>query len=271
MGEVNVKLEGKVAIVTGAAGGLGRAYVNRLASLGADIGAIDLSFDGASTGFQTSARTVADEVQSKGRRCVTFQGDLGERRAACDAIEAVIRAFGRIDVLVNNAGGAITPVERSSPSNCPEEDAFKLFGANLWSTIFCCQAAVPIMKSQSSGSIINTSSVAAHSVAPNGRLALYGAAKAAVTHYTRNLAAELGPHGIRVNCIAPGIIMTPRVKAQSQARGIGVDSELKGIPMRRFGEAEDCAGVIEFLATDLSRYVTGECISASGGALLTPH
>jgi NAD(P)-dependent dehydrogenase (short-subunit alcohol dehydrogenase family) len=127
------------------------------------------------------------------------------------------------------------------------------------------------MKSQSSGSIINTSSVAAHSVAPNGRLALYGATKAAVTHYTRNLAAEVGPHGIRVNCIAPGIIMTPRVKAQSQARGIGVDSELKGIPMRRFGEAEDCAGVIEFLATDLSRYVTGECISASGGALLTPH
>jgi 3-oxoacyl-[acyl-carrier protein] reductase len=127
------------------------------------------------------------------------------------------------------------------------------------------------MKSQSSGSIINTSSVAAHSVARGGRLAIYGAAKAAVAHYTRNLAAELGPHGIRVNCVAPGVIMTPRVKAQSQARGIGVESELKSIPMRRFGEAEDCAGVIEFLATDLSRYVTGECISVSGGALLTPH
>jgi NAD(P)-dependent dehydrogenase (short-subunit alcohol dehydrogenase family) len=256
-----LKLEGKVAIVTGAAGGLGRAYVNRLASLGADIGAVDVSFDDAVSGFRTSARTIADEVQSKGRRCVSFEGDLGEKTTARAAI----------DVLVNNAGGAITPVERSSPSNCPEEDIFKLFGANLWSTIFCCQAAVPIMKSQSSGSIINTSSVAAHSVASNGRLALYGATKAAVTHYTRNLAAEVGPHGIRVNCIAPGIIMTPRVKAQSQARGIGVDSELKGIPMRRFGEAEDCAGVIEFLATDLSRYVTGECISASGGALLTPH
>jgi NAD(P)-dependent dehydrogenase (short-subunit alcohol dehydrogenase family) len=247
LAEVSGKLQGKVAVVTGAAGGLGRAYVNRLASLGADIGAIDLNLYGSGNGYQASAQTIGDEVQSKGKRFVSFQGDLGQRNIAFEAIDAVVRAFARIDVLVNNAG---TPVERSSPSNSPEEDNSKLFDANLWSTIFCCQAAVPIMKSQSSGSIINTSSVAAHSVAPSGRLALYGAAKAAVTHYTRNLAAELGPHGIRVNCVAPGIIMTPRVKAQSQARGIGVESELKGIPMRRFGEAEDCAGVIEFLATD---------------------
>lgn len=266
-----MKLQGKVAVVTGAAGGLGRAYVNRLASLGADIGAIDLNLDGSGNGYQASAQTIADEVQSKGKRFVSFQGDLGQRSTAFEAIDAIVRAFGRIDILVNNAGGAITPVERSSPSNSPQEDNSKLFDANLWSTVFCCQAAVPIMKSQSSGSIINTSSVAAHSVARGGRLAMYGAAKAAVAHYTRNLAAELGPHGIRVNCVAPGIIMTPRVKAQSQARGIGVESELKSIPMRRFGEAEDCAGVIEFLATDLSRYVTGECISVSGGALLTPH
>jgi NAD(P)-dependent dehydrogenase (short-subunit alcohol dehydrogenase family) len=201
-----VKLQGKVAVVTGAAGGLGRAYVNRLASLGADIGVIDLNLDGSGNGYQASAQTIADEVQSKGKRFMSFQGDLGQRNTAFEAIDAVVRAFGRIDVLVNNAGGAITPVERSSPSDSPEEDNSKLFDANLWSTVFCCQAAVPIMKSQSSGSIINTSSVAAHSVAPNGRLALYGAAKAAVTHYTRNLAAELGPHGIRVNCVAPGII-----------------------------------------------------------------
>jgi NAD(P)-dependent dehydrogenase (short-subunit alcohol dehydrogenase family) len=271
LAEVNVKLQGKVAVVTGAAGGLGRAYVNRLASLGADIGAIDLNLDGSGNGYQASAQTIADEVQSRGKRFVSFQGDLGQRSTAFEAIDAIVRAFGRIDILVNNAGGAITPVERSSPSNSPQEDNSKLFDANLWSTVFCCQAAVPIMKSQSSGSIINTSSVAAHSVARGGRLAIYGAAKAAVAHYTRNLAAELGPHGIRVNCVAPGVIMTPRVKAQSQARGIGVESELKSIPMRRFGEAEDCAGVIEFLATDLSRYVTGECISVSGGALLTPH
>jgi NAD(P)-dependent dehydrogenase (short-subunit alcohol dehydrogenase family) len=263
-----MKLRGKVAIVTGAAGGLGRAYVTRLASLGADIGVLDLSFDTSDKG---SIRSIVDEVWSIGRRCVSFEGDLGQRATASEAIQRIASDLGRIDILVNNAGGAITPAERSSASNCPDEDISKLFDANLWSTVYCCQAAVPIMKAQSSGSIINTSSVAAHSIAANGRLALYGASKAAVAHFTRNLAAELGPHGIRVNCIAPGIIMTPRVKAQAQARGIGVDSELRNIPLRRFGEAEDCAGVIEFLATDLSRYVTGECISASGGALLTPH
>jgi NAD(P)-dependent dehydrogenase (short-subunit alcohol dehydrogenase family) len=266
-----VTLQGKVAVVTGAAGGLGRAYVNRLASLGADIGAIDLNLAGSDDGYLASAQSLAEEVRAKGTRFVSFEGDLGQRKTALEAIEAIVKHLGRIDVLVNNAGGAITPVERSLPSTSPDEDNSKLFEANLWSTVHCCQAVAPIMIAQSSGSIINTSSVAAHAVAAGGRLALYGAAKAAVAHYTRNLAAELGPKGVRVNCIAPGIIMTPRVKAQSQARGIGVESELRSIPLRRFGEAEDCAGVIEFLASDLSRYVTGECITVSGGALLTPH
>lgn len=264
-------LQGKVAVVTGAAGGLGRAYVERLASLGADIGAIDLNFGGSDDGYLASAQSIGEAMRAKGRRFVSFEGDLGQRANAVEAIGAIVKQLGRIDILVNNAGGAITPVERSLPSVSPDEDNAKLFEANLWSTVYCCQAAIPVMKAQSSGSIINTSSLAALSVARGGRLALYGASKAAVTHYTRTLAAELGPHGIRVNCIAPGIIMTPRVKAQSLARGIGVDSELKKIPMQRFGEAEDCAGVIEFLATDLSRYVTGECISVSGGSSLTPH
>jgi 3-oxoacyl-[acyl-carrier protein] reductase len=242
-----------------------------LASLGADIGAIDLNFAGSDNGYLASAQSLAEEVRAKGVRFVSFEGDLAQRKTALEAIEAIVKDLGRIDILVNNAGGAITPVERSLPSTSPDEDNFKLFDANLWSTVHCCQAVAPIMKAQSSGSIINTSSVAGHAAAAGGRLALYGAAKAAVTHYTRSLAAELGPNGIRVNCIAPGIIMTPRVKAQSGARGIGVESELRGIPLRRFGEAEDCAGVIEFLASDLSRYITGECITVSGGALLTPH
>ncbi len=264
-------LKGKVAVVTGAAGGLGRAYVIRLASLGAAIGAIDLNFAGSDDGYLASSQSLAEEVRSKGTRFASFEGDLGQRKIASKAIEAIVKDLGRIDILVNNAGGAITPVERSLPSSSPDEDSAKLFEANFWSTVHCCQAVAPIMQAQSSGSIINTSSIAAHTVAAGGRLALYGAAKAAVAHYTRTLACELGPKGIRVNCIAPGIIMTPRVKAQSEARGIGVGSDLRGIPLRRFGEAEDCAGVIEFLASDLSRYVTGECISVSGGALLTPH
>jgi 3-oxoacyl-[acyl-carrier protein] reductase len=267
-----MKLKGKIAVVTGASGGLGRAYVARLAMLGADIGALDLTF-GTSESSPDGLRrpSISEGVRSFGGRCVTVPGDLGCRQTASAALNSIAEQLGPIDILVNNAGGALTPVERGAASVCPDEDIEKLFEANLWSTVYCCQAVAPMMKSRGSGSIINTSSVAGHAVVPNGRLALYGTAKAAITHYTRNLAAELGPHGIRVNCIAPGIIMTPRVKAQAQARGIGTDSELRGIPLRRFGEADDCAGVIEFLATDLSRYVTGQCIAVCGGSLLGAH
>jgi NAD(P)-dependent dehydrogenase (short-subunit alcohol dehydrogenase family) len=118
--------------------------------------------------------------------------------------------------------------------------------------------------------IVNTSSTAARTVARGGSLSHYGSAKAAVTHYTRDLAAELGPSGIRVNAIAPGVMLTARVKSLAEQRGIGVASEANHVPLRRLGEVEDCAGVVEFLVTDLSRYVTGQCISVCGGASLTP-
>jgi NAD(P)-dependent dehydrogenase (short-subunit alcohol dehydrogenase family) len=92
-----------------------------------------------------------------------------------------------------------------------------------------------------------------------------------VTQYTRYLAAELGPYGIRANCLAPGIIMTSRVAAQAAARGVGTNEEADRVPLRRLGQVEDCAGVLEFLVTDLSQYVTGQVISVCGGAVLTPN
>jgi NAD(P)-dependent dehydrogenase (short-subunit alcohol dehydrogenase family) len=104
-----------------------------------------------------------------------------------------------------------------------------------------------------------------------GLLAAYSAAKAAVTQYTRYLAAELGPHGIRANCLAPGIMMTSRVAAQAATRGVGTNEEAERVPLRRLGQVEDCAGVLEFLVTDLSQYVTGQVISVCGGAVLTPN
>lgn len=266
-----MSLQGKVAIVTGAARGLGRAYALRLARLGADVAIFDVDLAGAGKFGETlTAATVSQEVQALGRQSIEVQADLADRDAVNDAAGRVRDRFGRIDILINNAGGAITPPERSKPSVMTDEDIRRIFDVNFMSTIYCCQAVAPIMVAQKSGVIVNTSSTAARTVARGGSLSHYGSAKAAVTHYTRDLAAELGPSGIRVNAIAPGVMLTARVKSLAEQRGIGVASEANHVPLRRLGEVEDCAGVVEFLVTDLSRYVTGQCISVCGGASLTP-
>jgi NAD(P)-dependent dehydrogenase (short-subunit alcohol dehydrogenase family) len=179
--------------------------------------------------------------------------------------------FGRIDILVNNAGGALTPAERSRASETPEQDTRFLLDVNYMSAVHCCQAAAAIMKAQSTGVIVNISAQSGISVYGQGLLAAYSAAKAAMTHYTRYLAAELGPYGIRANCLAPGIMMTSRVAAQAALRRIGTNEQADRIPLRRLGQVEDCAGVLEFPATDLSQYVTGQVISVCGGAVLTPN
>jgi 3-oxoacyl-[acyl-carrier protein] reductase len=127
------------------------------------------------------------------------------------------------------------------------------------------------MKRQGSGVIVNISSQSGITTYQQGLLAAYSASKAAVTHYTRYLAAELGPHGIRANCLAPGVMLTARVAAQAAQRGVGTDEEAQKVPLRRLGRVEDCAGVLEFLCTDLSQYVTGQVISVCGGAVLTPN
>jgi NAD(P)-dependent dehydrogenase (short-subunit alcohol dehydrogenase family) len=265
-----MSLDGKVAVVTGAARGLGRAYALRLARLGADVAVIDIDLAGAAKfGEALTAPTVVAEIEALGRRSIGIEANLADRDAVTAAMSRVRDALGRIDILVNNAGGAITPVERSKPSIVPDEDIRLTFDANLMSTIYCCQAVIPDMKAAKAGVIVNTASTAARVIAPGGALSLYGVAKAAVTHYTRDLAAELGPFGIRVNAIAPGVMLTARIKALAEQRGIGTGSEAARIPLRRLGEPEDCAGVIEFLVSDLSRYVTGQCISVCGGAALT--
>lgn len=267
-----MKLIGKVAIVTGAARGLGRAYALRLARLGADVVVVDINLNAAAEfGEQLEASSVSAEIEMLGRRSIGIQADLTRREEVNAMVAEVMRQFGRIDIIVNNAGGALTPAERSMPSITPEDDTRFLMDVNYMSAVHCCQAVAPIMKQQGAGSIINISSQSGITTYKQGLLSAYAASKAAVTHYTRALAAELGPHGIRANCLAPGVMMTARVAAQAAKRGVGTDDEAAQIPLRRFGRVEDCAGVVEFLATDLSQYVTGQVISVCGGAVLTPN
>lgn len=265
-------LDGKVAIVTGAARGLGRAYALKLAELGADVVIADLKLDGAKDwGEVLSAESVPAEIIAKGRRSIGVEGDLTRPEAVTRLFDETMKAFGRVDILVNNAGGAIARESGPLASETTQADYDLLMDVNLRSCLLCCQAAAPIMTAQGSGAIVNITSQTGVSMLPGGLLAVYGAAKAAVASLTRNLASELGPNGIRVNAIAPGIIMTARVATQAAQRGIGTNSQANGLPLRRLGTVEDLTGVLEFLATDQSRYVTGQVICADGGAVLHPN
>ncbi len=266
-----MRLEGKVAIVTGAARGIGRAFALHLASLGADVLVADVSFAAAREyGEELSAENVAQEIAALGRRSVLFEADLKEAAAAQEMVRRCLAELGRLDILVNNAGGNITPHEASAASVVSEEDMRIQFDINFMTMVHGVQAAAPVFKEQKSGVIVNMSSAAVRYITPLGRMASYGAAKAAVAHYTKSLAMELGPYGVRVNSMAPGIIWTSRMKTLSEVRGIGRASDVGRVPLGRYGTPEDCALVLEFLVTDLSRYVTGQSISVCGGTHMMP-
>ena len=256
-------LAGKVAIVTGAARGLGRAYALRLAALGADVVVCDIRLDAAvEFGEALAEATVADECRAHGVRAVGITADLTDRQQVASMVDQAVAELGGIDILVNNAGGMLRPIERSAASTMDLDDLQFIMDVNLMSTVHCCQLVVPTMKARGGGRIVNVSSTAAFSGGVT--FASYGMAKAAIIRYTRSLATELGPFGIHVNCIAPSLIATSRANAQFPERVAAAER----IPLRRLGTPEDAAKVVEFLCTDLSDYVTGQCIVVCGGNYL---
>ncbi len=267
-----MELKQKVAIVTGAGRGIGRAIALRLAAQGADVvvAARDLAH-AERYGEELGAATVPDEIHALGRKSIGFEGDLCSRDVAKALIERTLETFGRIDILVNNAGGALSPVERSKASAMTDEDIEYMLKLNMLSAVYCCQEALPSMRARKAGSIINIASVAGvDSSKREGRLAPYGIAKAGLIHFTRYLAQDVGPDNIRANCIAAGTIATARILQSSKARGIGTDADLARISLRRLGTPDEVASVVQFFASDLSAYVTGQCLSVCGGVILTP-
>ncbi len=260
------KLKGKVALVTGGARGLGRAYVLHLAKLGADVVVNDIDLNAAAEYNEAlSAPTVMAEVEALGGRALGIVADVADQDAVNGMFEEIMSTFGRVDILVNNAGGALNTPPNNSAATADMAHYQYIMNLNLTGTIHCCQAASRPMIEQRSGRIVNVSSQAGLWSGHNGNGVAYKVAKAGIAHYTRALAAELGPHNINVNAIAPGWILSSRAVAA------GRDSEatrarlLQQVPLGRLGLPEDCAKVVEFLVTDLSDYVTGQCIPVCGG------
>jgi len=262
------KLKGKLALVTGAARGIGRSHALRLARLGADIVINDIDLESYKEfGERLSAPTVMDEVRALGVRCSGIEADVGSR----DQIEAmfknVLDEYGHIDILINNAGGLAGEVSRSSASSVSEKDLRATIDRNLMGTIFCCQEAAEPMKRQGWGRIVNTASQAALQAQQEGVYASYGVAKAGVIAYTRYLAQELSPYGVTVNCVAPAYVSTQRLEQKVFSLPGWREKILAQIPLGRMGEPDDISKVVEFFVTDLGDYITGQCVSVCGGAI----
>jgi 3-oxoacyl-[acyl-carrier protein] reductase len=264
------KLDGKVAIVTGAARGLGRAYAKRLAGLGAKVAVTDINLRSYEE-FETEARdmtgdsTVA-EIAAMGGAAIGIEVDVTDHEAVSAMVARVVQEWSRVDVLVANAGGGRGRPMDTKASILDPALLQLVTAMNLFGTVYAVNAVAPAMKEQRSGKIITVASIAGTAASRDGGYAHYGAAKAAIAHYTRYLAQDLGPFGITANCIAPGVIATGRIMASVIAGSIQSNqdrSEL--VALRRLGTVEDCAKVVEFLATDLSDYVTGAVIPVDGG------
>ena len=242
-------LDGKVALVTGGAQGIGAAAAVALARFGADIAICDRNVEGM--------QNTAAAVEASDRRCVTGELDVRDPEAVDRWLGEVGRELGRVDVLVNNAGGGFY----ATVLDVNAKGQRALIDENFTSVTTFVRGCVPLMGA--GGSIINITSIEAHRAAPG--FGIYAAMKAAVESLTKTLALELAPQKIRVNAIAPDAIPTPGDEVHAEA--VQVDREAYGrkVPLG-WGNVDDCAGPIVFLAGDLSRFITGSVLHVDGGS-----
>ena len=241
-------LEGKVALVTGAGRGIGKAIALRYAEAGADVAFTDLVINEA-------VEATVKELEAMGVKAKAYASNAANFDETHEVVKQVVADFGRIDVLVNNAG--ITKDGLMMRMSEAQWDA--VLNVNLKSAFNFIHAVVPVMAKQRSGSIINMSSVVG--VSGNAGQCNYSASKAGMIGLAKSIAKEMGPRGIRANCIAPGFIITEMTNQLSQEIK---DQWAAQIPLRRGGTPEDVANVALFLASDLSSYVSGQVIHCCG-------
>lgn len=242
-------LEGKTAIVTGAARGIGKAIAVRFAGEGCNIAFTDLAID-------DNVKATEHEIAALGVKVKAYASNAADFEGTHTVVNEIVKDFGRIDILVNNAG-----ITRDGlMMRMSEQQWDSVINVNLKSAFNFIHALTPVMMKQKAGSIINMSSVVG--VHGNAGQANYSASKAGMIGLAKSVARELGSRGIRANAIAPGFIITEMThRLSDEVR----DEWIKQIPLRRGGKPEDVADVALFLASDLSSYVTGQVIQIDGG------
>ncbi len=246
----SILLTNRVAVVTGAAQGIGAATAVALARFGADVAVFDMNPE--------ALPEVVAQVESAGRRCVSDVLDGRDGDAVAGFLGRVHSELGPIDTLVNNVGGGFwAPFDQVSPKG-----EATLVAENFTSVTNCVRHGVPLMAQ--GASIVNVTSVEAYHAAPG--FAVYAAMKAAVTQFTQSIALELGDRGIRVNCVAPDMIATPGDAGLAEVSSAMIEG-LHPTPLRRMATPDECAAVIVFLASDMAGFVTGSSIPVDGGTV----
>ena len=248
------ELKGSIAVVTGAASGIGRASALRLAADGATIGLLDLNDDGLA---ETQAL-----IEAQGEEALSVRTDLLDRDDISNAFERIRKELGPVDVLFNNAGGSARAGTRSFPNASPEQWD-EVLTLNLRAVGDCTREVVKGMKERRRGRIISTSSEQAFRGGPG--FTDYSAAKAGLLGFTRSLALEMAPYGVTVNAICPGVIRTGLTDRMPKER---IEASIATIPMGRIGEPEEIAHAVSFFASPGASYVTGSYLLVTGGRTL---
>jgi 3-oxoacyl-[acyl-carrier protein] reductase len=248
-------LTGKVALVTGASSGIGAATAATLADLGARV-AIGYFHN------ESGAEKVRQGIAGAGGTALAIRADVRKAAEIAALVDRVVKDLGPIDVLVNNAGSL---VKRLPIRDVTEEQWDNIMDLNLKSAMLCSQAVVPSMVERQKGAIVNIVSIAGRNGGGPGA-GPYATAKAGLIAFTKSLAKEMAPHGVRVNAVSPGVIDTPFHEVFSTPEMIA--GFVKGIPMGRVGTSMECATAIAFLASDAAAYIVGETVEVNGGQLM---
>jgi 3-oxoacyl-[acyl-carrier protein] reductase len=251
---MKMEFQGKVALVTGATKGIGRGIARAMAAQGASVAICSRTW--------LPLETVAKEIEASGGKALAMKVDVSSSKDVEDMFGKVLDRWGKLDILVNNAGIYFT----SPVVETPEEDWDAIIAVDLKGVFLCARAAARQMIKQKSGRIINISSIAQVRGGTPGH-AHYGAAKAGVGAFTKTLAKEIGPHGITVNCVAPGLIEDTDMSQAFKAL-VGeaqIKEFLPTIPLGYFGKVQDIVEAVLILASDRARYITGETLNVNGG------
>ena len=247
----SMRLDGKVAIVTGGGGGLGTLAACAFAEAGADVVVAARHLD--------KCEQTADKVRDLGRKALALAADVTSREQVQAMVDAAVKAFGRVDILFNNAG--ITSSRTMLDS--PDDEWLNVIDVNVKGTFLCTKAVAPVMKAQGQGRIINMGSILSKTGMANR--SAYAVSKAGIASFTRSMAFELGPFGITVNALGPTVIVTDLnrelVKTQPQLYG----ALLQRTPLGRLGQPEDIAGALVFLASPAAAFITGQTLYVDGG------